>query len=120
MKMLRVYPASKLRHADKFRNLNQEQNRVYFSARWLQQTLHKTPDEEENAKNFWQQNVYDVKTADAVLVYAESEDKLHGALVEAGAAIAFGVPVIVVGEHPDYSTWRHHPEVIRLSYSHAG
>ena len=28
-------------------------------------------------------------------------------------AIAYGVPVIVIGEHPFYGTWQYHPGVTR-------
>jgi hypothetical protein len=46
-----------------------------------------------------------------VLVYAEDGEHLRGALIEAGMAIALGKRVIVVGDHPDFGTWQHHPNV---------
>lgn len=113
-KMLKVYPATKLRHGIKFRAYNASQSTVFFCARWLQHTTHGTPDTQANAREFWLQDEYDVKSADAVLVYGEPDDRLAGALVEAGIAIASGIPVVVVGQHPQYSTWQYHPMVYRV------
>ncbi len=68
-------------------------------------------DPEGSAFEFWQENEQDIITADYLLVYVESGDHLRGALVEAGIAIANRVRVIVVGDHPDYGTWKYHPNV---------
>ncbi|MFA9261732.1 MAG: hypothetical protein ACEQSB_00005, partial [Undibacterium sp.] len=57
----------------------------------------------------------DVSTADCVIVYAEKGEHLRGALVEAGIALALKVPVMVIGDHPDYGTWQYHPGVIRYA-----
>ena len=112
MKMLRVYPASKTYYAPLFQAYNLKQSKVFFCARWLQHHQHGTPDTSEHAAaQFWQQDEKDVAGSDAVLVYGEPDDVLKGALVEAGMAIAYGVPVILIGEHPAWSTWRWHPEV---------
>ena len=107
--MIRVYTASKLKHAQMWRDLSKQWNRVFFHARWLKHTEIGTPDAKEHAGRFWMEDEADVKVADAVLVYAAPEDHLRGALVEAGMAIAYTIPVIVVGSHPDYGTWQHHP-----------
>lgn len=112
--MLRIYTASKLKHAAKWRQLCEDNAVLYAHARWLKHSRMQTPDTPENAKTFWLQDEQDVKDADVVLVYAESDDKLRGALVEAGIAIACGIPVIVVGEHEDYGTWQYHPGVRRM------
>ena len=109
--MKRVYFASKLYHASTWRNLKDA--RVHAFARWLVHEESATEDSAEEAKNFWIEDVSDVKVADAVVVYAAYDDKLRGALVEAGVALAMKVPVYVIGEHPDYGTWQYHPGVIR-------
>lgn len=111
--MIRVYTASKLRHGSKWRALCHVTRHVQFHARWLKHNLIGTPDDPEVAKEFWLEDEQDVRDADAVIVYAEEGDHLRGALVEAGIAIACGVPVIVIGDHPDYGTWQYHPGVIR-------
>jgi nucleoside 2-deoxyribosyltransferase len=109
--MIRVYTASKLRHGAMWRAYADD--RVHFHARWLVHNLHGTQADPERATEFWIEDEHDVRCADAVIVYAEEEDKLRGALVEAGMAVAYGIPVIVIGSHPDYGTWQYHPGVAR-------
>lgn len=96
-----------------WRELSKLWPHVIFHARWLKHNEIGTPDLKEYAGRFWLEDQQDVKCADAVLVYAEEGEHLRGALVEAGMAIAFTIPVIVVGEHPDYGTWQYHPRVER-------
>lgn len=112
--MIRVYTASKLSTAAFWRDLQKRWNHVIFHARWLRHNEIGTPDELEFAPRFWKEDELDVMHADAVLVYAREGEHLRGALVEAGMAIAYGVSVIVVGKHPDYGTWQHHPMVTRM------
>lgn len=113
--MFRIYTASKLRQAQMWQAIHDSHPDVYFHARWLKHTGKlKTPDTPENAKRFWIEDEQDVKHADAVFVFAEDDEHLRGALVEAGMAIAYGKPVYVIGEHPDYGTWQYHPAVVRV------
>ena len=109
--MLRIYTASKLRHAPKWRDICDKNSNFIFHARWLKHTRIGTPDGPEHAPAFWLQDQQDVKDSDALIVYAEKGDKLRGALVEVGMALAYGVPVILIGEHEDWATWRWHPGV---------
>ena len=111
--MLRVYPASKLKHGAMWRKLCEDTSGIFLHARWLKHDRIHTPDTSDQAVMFWPQDVQDIKTADVVFVYAEKDDHLRGALVEAGIAIATGVPVVVIGNHPDYGTWQYHPLVVR-------
>lgn len=112
--MLRVYTASKLKHAPKWRDLCAATPGIQAHARWLKHNVIGTPDSAENAAEFWLQDEQDVRDADVVMVYGEGDDKIRGALVEAGIAIACGIPVVVVGEHSDYGTWQFHPGVTRM------
>jgi nucleoside 2-deoxyribosyltransferase len=112
--MKRVYTASKLTQAELWNKLQETERRVFFHARWLKHIKLRTPDTPEHATEFWLQDELDVKDADAVIVYAEGEDRLRGALVEAGMAIAYNIPVIVVGDHADYGTWQYHHGVHRV------
>ena len=111
--MNRIYFASKLKHGQKWQDLCANNQGFIAHARWLKHNVMGTEDSAENAGEFWLQDEQDVQDADVVIVYAAPEDHLRGALVEAGIAIANNVPVIVVGEHPDYGTWQHHPGVSR-------
>lgn len=107
--MIKVYTASKLHHAEMCRTL--QMDGVEFTARWPRLHVGTVPDSPKYAKIFWIHDEQDVRASDVVLVYAEKSDRLRGALVEAGMAIALGKDVIVVGEHPDFGTWQYHPQV---------
>ena len=111
--MLRIYPASKLKHGAMWRELNENSPGIFLHARWLKHNRIHTPDTKDNAAKFWLEDAQDIRNADAVFVYAEKDDHLRGALVEAGVAIATGVPVIVIGDHSDYGTWQYHPLVVK-------
>jgi nucleoside 2-deoxyribosyltransferase len=113
--MIRVYTASKLRHAPMWRELCAANSKFMFHARWLKHNKLGTKDTPENARQFWLEDEQDVKDADVCIVYAEGDDHLRGALVEAGMAIAYGVPVIVIGGSSDYGTWQYHPMVSRAT-----
>lgn len=110
--MRKVYFASKLAKGPLWRGLKEPG--IFAHARWLRHNKVGTPDEAEFASEFWLEDHEDVRDADAVVVYAEEGEHLRGALVEAGIALALGVPVYVVGPHPDYGTWQYHPGVIRV------
>jgi nucleoside 2-deoxyribosyltransferase len=113
--MIKVYTASKLKHAPLWKQLKEEWIEIEFVARWPFFHVGNIPDTSYYAKVFWKQDLEDVQLSDIVLVYAEEGDKLRGALVEAGMAIALGKEVIVVGESPDYGTWTWHSNVYRVS-----
>lgn len=108
---IKVYTASKLSEANRWRELAKEWQEIEFVARWPFKHVGTVPDHAIFAKIFWQHDLEDVSSSDVVLIYAEPEHKLRGALVEAGMAIALGRKVIVVGDHPDFGTWQHHPLV---------
>lgn len=105
----RVYVASKMQHAPMWRELYRSP-RIHLVSRWpfLEPFIEPDP---EHAKFFWQDDLADVRSCHACIVYAEPGEHLRGALVEAGAALALNKLVVVVGEHPDFGTWQYHPLV---------
>jgi len=109
-----VYGASMLVHAPLWKQLTLDWPEIRWTARWPALHIGNTPDHQVFASVFWEHDLEDVMRSDAVMVYSEPEDKLRGALVEAGMALACGRRVVVVGEHPDYSTWQFHPLVSRV------
>lgn len=113
--MIRVYTASKLTTAPYWRELEKQWPFVIFHARWLRHAEFGTPDTAEHAARFWQEDLEDAALAEVVLVYGKPGEHLRGALVEAGIALAAGVTVVVVGNHPDYGTWQYHPKVVRAA-----
>lgn len=103
-----------MKHAKKFRDLRSERPEFHFTSRWpfLESQVEDSP---EQAAHFWPDDYRDVEDADIVIVYAEEADVLRGAIAEAGAALATGRYVIVIGEHESYSTWQYHPNCVRCS-----
>ncbi len=122
----KVYIASKLSHATRFRTMRPEwaTKGIDLHARWFDQAhLELSANHDlspEDFHIFWLVDEEDVKASDAVIVYGEAGDKLRGALVEAGMAIGQGILTILVGDCPDFGTWQHHPMVARAtSFEHA-
>ena len=111
--MIKVYFASKLSHAPLHERLRNEWSDVHFVSRWWLY-VDKIEDAAHEAEKFWEDDLADIDRADVVLVYARPEDRLRGALVEVGYAIARGKMVLLVGDHPDYGTWQHHSSVERV------
>jgi len=109
--MKRVYFASKLSEAPVWRDICAKSHEIIAHARWLKHNKLGTPDTPDKAVRFWIEDEEDIVSADAVVVYAKEGQHLRGALIEAGIAIAIRKPLYVVGDHPDYGTWRWHPAV---------
>ncbi len=118
--MIKVYIASKLSNAEQFRayRTTWTKDGINLHARWFDQAMLEHSEHSLSPHDFhifWLVDEEDVKVADAVIVCGYSTDKLRGALIEAGIAIAMGKLVIVIGDHPDYGTWQHHPVVVRAN-----
>jgi nucleoside 2-deoxyribosyltransferase len=108
--MLKVYIASKIAHAEQWRNFYSLTPSIHLVSRWpfLIPFI-----QEDQSKKFWQEDLADIQACDVLVVYAQAGEKLRGALVEAGMALALNKPVVVIGDHPDYGTWSQHPLVSR-------
>jgi hypothetical protein len=122
--MIKVYIASKLKYAEQFRSMRLawEMEGIDLHARWFDQAIYELEGEvsKDEFHVFWLVDEEDVKVSDALIIYGEKEDKLRGALVEAGIALAQGKMIIVIGDSPDFGTWQYHPVVIRASsFEHA-
>ena len=111
MRHLSIYFASKTDHAVQGKILSADWNEFKWTARWPW-LVGKVPESSTLASIFWEQDFADVAAADVVLVYAKRTDVLRGALVEAGAGIALGKRVLLVGINESYGTWQHHPSVL--------
>ena len=108
----KVYIASKMQHAEKWRDLYNKSG-LHIVSRWpfLEPFVEPT---KNNALKFWQDDVADIKNCDVLMIYAEENEHLRGALVEVGLALGLGKYVVVIGDHPDFGTWRYHPRVYNL------
>lgn len=120
MPFIKVYPASKTSHATRWWLVHGDHPHVFFTARWIKQVkidngdILKTEQGQMYAARCWVEDLEDIRSADILMIYAEPSDKLRGALVEAGVALAEGIPVAVIGEHPDYGSWQWHPGVLHF------
>lgn len=122
--MIKVYIASKLQYAERFRKYREEWKKdgIDLHARWHDQAIIEQNSEvsPEDFHIFWLVDEEDVKISQALILYGEKDDKLRGALIEAGIAIGQGILVILVGDCPDFGTWQYHPVVTRAgSFEHA-
>jgi hypothetical protein len=123
--MIKVYIASKLHYAEKLQKMRAVWSElgIDLHARWHDHAVLEHPGHDlspEDFHIFWLVDEEDVKASDAVIVYGEAQDKLRGALVEAGISIGAGILTILVGNCPDFGTWQHHPVVARAdSFDHA-
>lgn len=108
---MKVYTASKITEFQRWRNLVTEWPEIEFVARWPFKHYGNIPDTSVYARLFWDHDLEDVGKADVILLYANPEDKLRGALVEVGMGLALGKSVIVIGNHDDFSTWQYHRNV---------
>ena len=113
----KVYTASKLRHIRLWRTLydDADWNFVEWTASWVKDhaALAEANGEPVTSRQYqdgWVDNINDVKKSDFLLLYSGQENALRGALIEAGVAIAQGIPVLTVSVPLDH-TWVFHPLV---------
>ena len=119
--MIKIYTASNLSNGPLWRQLRNDWPEIEIVARWP--FLHINDDGSPgwpsdcaaHGSVFWQHDHDDVAACDVVLVYAQGDKPLRGALVEAGMGIALGKIVVVVGNYTSYSTWQYHPAVKRVA-----
>jgi nucleoside 2-deoxyribosyltransferase len=88
----RIYSAGKVWHAEKFRKLRDEK-KVNITANWIDFGPQAFGD-----PRVWEHCLRDIVRCDYLVLYCEPEDKLVGALVEIGHAIALGKPVYRIGK----------------------
>jgi len=84
-----------------------------FTASWPRKAYLEFEDQPpipELLREAWQQNIIEVRESDFLLLYARlaKVPPLRGALVECGAALAFGIRIIAVGLDPEHSWGAHH------------
>jgi hypothetical protein len=92
MRKIKIYIASKTKHADKWRKLRAKGHDIIST--WIDEA---GQGESKDLADLAERCINEAKSADRLILYCESEDFLKGALVEVGAALGAGVPVYVVG-----------------------
>lgn len=99
----RIYIASKTRHAKRWLDLRAIG--IPIISTWIDEAEVAATDD---WPDLWDRCVNEAKSATRLIVYAEPEDFLKGALVEIGAALGAGVPVFIVGDCPSIGSFRSH------------
>lgn len=107
---MKVYTASKTKHAENWRNLRDVIG-VDVISTWIDEA---GPGETTSFEDLWLRCVGEASEADVLLLYMEPGEILKGALVEAGAALASGKTVYAVGL-PSGMSFRAHPSVLEFS-----
>lgn len=125
-RQIKVYTASKIRHAATLLGLRATHDGFHLNARWLD-TGNLASNSAKPVSHWLEENFDDIRAADYVLVYAEAGEHLKTALVEVGFALAYGKPVYVVGKtdgavsenpeamlggHPDFAPWCMYSQLI--------
>jgi hypothetical protein len=113
--MKTLYVASKLAHQAMWQQVRAQRPNIQITAHWIDNNCEEesAPGNEEMLSTEWFKNDLDVKMADYVLVYAQRDEPLRGALVEVGMGIAYGAAICVVGV--ENGTWWRHPQCRRFS-----
>lgn len=108
---IRVYIASKLRHANLFMRLREEYPDIHFTARWP--IVASLGSEAQRPVYQWMsESEIEISNSDCVLVYAEAGEILKTALVQVGIAYSRRIPIFVVGEHDSYAEWQFNAELV--------
>lgn len=120
MPYLKIYFASKTIHAAKWREIDLNSPVLKITSRWIKHViqdgdLFQQKADRDHSAWVWIEDQQDIHAADYLVLYAERGEHLRGGLVEAGIAMEHGVPIIVIGEHPDYGSWQWHPQVMRIA-----
>lgn len=109
------YFASKTKHAAKWRELRARG--VPVVSTWIDEA---GQGETKSFEDLWRRCISEASSARVVILYVERDEVLKGAFIEAGAALASGVPVIVCGYPPDGWSWLdHHLVSVVMTVEHA-
>lgn len=107
-----IYVASKTKHADRWKAMRAFG--VPINSSWIDEA---GEGETKDYSDLWVRCINEVSAATCVVVYAEDGEILKGAFAEMGAAMAVGIPILVVGL-PDTLSLLHHPMVVRFKDIH--
>jgi hypothetical protein len=103
-----IYVASRTRHAPLWLQFKQQGWPIIST--WLDEA---GAGQTSDWADLWRRCIDEAKRAAVTILYAEPEDILKGALIEAGAALATGNVLIVVGRSPSIGSFVEHPMCCR-------
>lgn len=110
-----VYIASNLRHYQKWLNLPSDSlSGCLLVSTWprVVELVGILGDSDPKiTRRAWIMNIEDISDCDFLVVYGEDGEKLRGALVECGVALAMKKPIVLCGD-ANWGTWINHPGVV--------
>jgi len=89
---MRIYISSKVKHAARWQALRDAGAAIIST--WIDEA---GPGASSDYHNLAHRCIEEARTADALILYCEPGEILKGALIEVGAALAWGRPVLCVG-----------------------
>lgn len=123
MKPIKVYIASKVKHAARWRQWRDNRTTIEIISTWIDEA---EAGQTRDYSELWQRCISEAVEADCLVLYHEEGEELKGALVEVGAALAVGNRVYVCCKKDVFGSWVSHklvtvcyslPEVIAAIYS---
>ena len=109
---IRIYCASPFHRASMWRNGTVVPPSIEIVSTWHDHDYGLTEPTltADDFAQHWLTDLREIRQAHLVVAYAENRDRPQGTLVEIGAALGQGKPVILVGNYT-WSNWSHHPLV---------
>lgn len=106
----KIYIASKAHHRPRWRAVRD--NGYEIVSQWIDTEDKFTLDPTDlDFVKLWEMCLADIKSCDVLVLYVEDGERLKGALVELGAAIALNKEIIVTGRIGDNGSWHNHPKI---------
>ena len=117
---MKIYVAAKYCDRDAVRVVYDDlrKNGHEITCDWTDHNIYTEDAPLEKKSSFAADDIDGVRNADAVIALFIEERHQRGALIEIGAALGLGKPVMIVGDHEASSTLLQHPLITR--YQHIG
>jgi hypothetical protein len=119
---MKVYVASRTPHAAMWRNLRDkwDEFNIHINSSWIYKhqieldSIHS----DEVFTEGWERSIAEVQHSRYLVTYSREGETLRGALIEIGAALGIGTPVLIVGWCSDvygtHGSWQFHPLVSKV------
>jgi hypothetical protein len=95
---MKIYIASKTRHAERWKIIRG--SGVPINSTWIDEA---GTGESQDLSDLGSRCIKEAAEADVLILYGEPGEKLKGALIEMGAALAHGRTVFVVGNNENFT-----------------
>lgn len=110
---MKVYVAGKFEDRENIRSIYHILKQ-YGHTIALDWTNHEHPKSDKEQEQWAIADIEGVKQCDTLIAIFSKDYRYRGALIEVGAALALGKPVIIIGSNENSSTLLHHPLVTKL------